>query len=103
MLPAPTHDIATDVVMAASDPVLNGALRQLRPAPTLLELRHDLKVKSITANIISFTATARTAKQSEATANAAATSFLRLANAGQLPVPVTIPASKTGRPRTRSS
>jgi capsular polysaccharide biosynthesis protein len=96
VLPAPTRDVATDVVMAASDPVLNGALQHIRPVTTLPELRHDVKVKSITANIISFTATGKTAAQSEATANAMATSFLQLANSGQLPVPVTIPASKNG-------
>jgi capsular polysaccharide biosynthesis protein len=96
VLPAPTHDINTDVVMAVSDPVLRGALPHIRPATTLLELRHDVRVKSITANIISFTAPGKTAAQSEVTANAVAASFLQLANAGELPVPVTIPASKNG-------
>src|SRR5712691_9027537 len=76
VLPPATRDVATQAVIASSDPVLSGALRNVRPAMSLQALRSHVQVKSLTSNIISISAQGKTAVQAEGTANAVAASYV---------------------------
>ena len=68
--------VATQVVIASSDPVLAGALHKLGQAISLPTLRSEIHVTSVTSSILSITVTATTAAQAEATANAVARSYV---------------------------
>ena len=74
--PSATRFIGTQVVIAASDPVLAGATRQVSPPVTLQALRNRVQVTSLTSNIVVITAKGRTAAQAESTANAVAESYI---------------------------
>ena len=82
IVPPATRDVPTEVVIADSDPVLSGALPRVRPAISLQALRNKIQVKSLTSNIITITALAKTAGQAEGNANAVAESFVAYANNG---------------------
>jgi capsular polysaccharide biosynthesis protein len=68
--------MATQVVIATSDPVLSPALSHVSPATSLLGLRRKIQVTSPTVGILSISAKGRTAAQAEATANAVADSYV---------------------------
>jgi hypothetical protein len=72
----PQSDVATAVVAARSDPVLAGASLRESPAASLPALRGEVQVKSLTRDVLSVSATARTAARAEATANAVADSYI---------------------------
>lgn len=72
----PQSDVATAVVVARSDPVLAGALLRGSPATSLEALRGEVQVKSLPGDVLSVSATARTAARAEATANAVADSYI---------------------------
>jgi capsular polysaccharide biosynthesis protein/tellurite resistance protein len=72
----PDPYMATQVVIAGSDPVLSGALPNISPAISLETLRSRIKVTSPTTGILSFGAKGRTAAQAEATADAVANSYI---------------------------
>jgi capsular polysaccharide biosynthesis protein len=74
--PSATRYIGTQVVIAASDPVLAGAVSQVSPPVTLQTLRNRVQATSLTSNIVSITARGRTAGQAESTANAVAESYI---------------------------
>jgi capsular polysaccharide biosynthesis protein len=76
VLPPSNHDVATQVVIASSDPVLSGALRSVTPAISLQTLRSHVHVKNLTSNVISIAAQGKTATQAEGTANAVANSYV---------------------------
>ena len=67
--------MATQIVIAGSDPVLSGALSQVSPAVSLQALRAKINVTSPATGILSISAKGRTAAQAEATANAVAGSY----------------------------
>ena len=71
----PDPYMATQVVIAGSDPVLSGALSQVSPAVSLQALRAKINVTSPATGILSISANGRTAAQAEATANAVAGSY----------------------------
>jgi len=71
----PDPYMATQIVIAGSDPVLSGALPQVRPAMSLQTLRTKLDITSPATGILSISAKGRTAAQAEATANAVAESY----------------------------
>jgi capsular polysaccharide biosynthesis protein len=75
-LPPSTHDTATQVVIAGSNPVLAQALRSIHPAVPLLTLRDRIQVRSVTGNILSISAQGKTAAEAEGTANAVANSYV---------------------------
>ncbi len=75
-LPPNTHDTATQVVIAGSNPVLIQALRSIHPAVPLLTLRNRVQVRSLTANILSIGAQGKTAAEAEGAANAIANSYI---------------------------
>ena len=68
--------MANQVVIAGSDPVFSGALRNMSPAVSLQTLRSEIAVGSQTSNILSISARSRTADQAETTANAVARSYI---------------------------
>jgi capsular polysaccharide biosynthesis protein len=72
----PQSYMATQVVVATSNPVLSAALPQVSPATSLQTLRRKVKVTSPTIGILSISANGRTAAQAEATANAIAGSYI---------------------------
>ena len=86
VLPQNTPNMATEVVVAGSDPVLNGAIGSLPPGTTLTALRNTVQVKSVTSTVLSFTAKERTPAVAEATANAVAGSYLALVGSSSSPV-----------------
>jgi len=75
-LPPSTHDTATQVVVASSEPVLADALRSIQPAVPLETLRSRVQVKSVTFTVLSISAQGKTAAQAEGTANAVANSYI---------------------------
>ena len=72
----PDGYMATQIVIASSDPVLSGALANLSPATSLQTLHSEVQVKSPTPNILSISARGTSAAQTEARANAVATSYV---------------------------
>ncbi len=73
--PGPDTYMATQAVIATSDPVLSRALPHVAPASSLPKLRTRVQAKVVTDSILSISATGRTAAQAEATVNAVAYSY----------------------------
>jgi capsular polysaccharide biosynthesis protein len=84
----PGGDIATQVVIARSDPVLTRALPHISSPMSVETLRNEVVVSSQTSNILAISATSRTAAAAETTANAVAKSYIRY---------ITSPSSPTGQ------
>lgn len=76
VIPQTAPNIATEVVIAGSEPVLSGALHAIHPAMSLSALDSQVTVKSSTTGIISVTAKGSTAAQAESAANAVANSYI---------------------------
>ena len=76
VLPKAAPSIATEALIAASDPVLAGALPHVSPHMSLQKLQTLVKAKSVTPFILSITAKGTTATQAETTANAVAHSYI---------------------------
>jgi capsular polysaccharide biosynthesis protein len=87
VLPQSVHNIATQVVIASSDPVLIGAQRTLGSGGPPQTLRDAIKVKNVTSDIISISAQGKTAAQAERTANAVADSYVAYVNSPSRPGP----------------
>jgi capsular polysaccharide biosynthesis protein len=68
---------ATQEVIAGSNPVLSGALPNVRPAMSLTDLRRDIRIGSPAPDVISISAKGQTARDAEATANAVADSYVQ--------------------------
>jgi capsular polysaccharide biosynthesis protein len=86
VLPGTVHSTATQVIIADSSPVLARATGMIDPAIQPQTLRSRVKVKSLTANIISITASGVTASQAEDAANAVAESYVGYVRAAHSPV-----------------
>jgi len=82
VLPVTVRNMATQVVIASSDPVLAGALRTIDSAESPHTLRNSIQVKALTTNILSVSAQGKTAAQAEDTANAVAQSYVGYVDAG---------------------
>ena len=76
VFPLGTREIATQVVIAQSDPVLAGRAARHPPGDVARYAAQPLKVKSLTGNVLSISAQGRTAAQAESTANAVANSLI---------------------------
>jgi capsular polysaccharide biosynthesis protein len=85
VLPQSVHNIATQVVIASSDPVLIGAQRTLGSGGPPQTLRDAIKVKNVTSDIISISAQGKTAAQAERTADAVANSYVAYVNSPSRP------------------
>jgi capsular polysaccharide biosynthesis protein len=77
LLPPTTRDIATQVVIASSNPVLADAAPNIKPAISLLTLHNRVEAISISSDIIQITADGPTAAEAENMANAVAHSYIR--------------------------
>src|SRR5205814_2140368 len=101
----PAPFTATQEVIAGSNPVLAGALPDVRPAMSLSGLRRDIQIGSPAPDVISVTARGDTAGDAGATASAVARSYLRYVGsasspAGRVPAHLLGPAtSVTGTAR----
>src|SRR5215471_15104299 len=82
VLPVSVRNIATQVVVASSDPVLSGALRTIDSRESPQTLRNSIQVKALTSNILSVSAQGKTAAEAEDTANAIAESYVGYVGAG---------------------
>jgi capsular polysaccharide biosynthesis protein len=82
---------ATQEVIAGSNQVLSSALPDVRPAMSLVELRREIQIGSVTPYVISVTAKGKTAADAEATANAVANSYVQYVNSTSSPA-VHVPA-----------
>jgi hypothetical protein len=78
--------MATEVVIASSDPVLSRAQRSLGSATPLDVLRGQVHVKSVTSYLLSVSAQGTTAAQAQATANAVARSYIGYVGSSSSPV-----------------
>jgi capsular polysaccharide biosynthesis protein len=87
VLPQSVHNVATQVVIASSDPVLIGAQRTLGSGGPPQTLRNVIKVKSVTSDIISISAASKIAAQAEHTADAVADSYVAYVNSPSRPGP----------------
>src|SRR5690348_12580662 len=80
-----TQLVGTQVVIAHSDPVLTGALRNIHAGTSLQALRDAVDVKSPTGTIIAISAKGKTAAQAKNIANAVAQSYVAyVGHAGNL-------------------
>jgi capsular polysaccharide biosynthesis protein len=76
VLPKAAPSIETEILVAASDPVLMGALPNVSPHMSLQKLQTLVHVQSVTPYVLSITATGATVAQAETTANAVAHSYV---------------------------
>jgi uncharacterized protein involved in exopolysaccharide biosynthesis len=96
--------MATQLVIASSDPVLSGALPHASPALSLKALRGEIQFSNPAPDILSISAAGATAAQAEATANAVADSYIAYVRSpsspiGRVPAELLAPAtSAAGRP-----
>ena len=74
--PAAARSIGTQVVVAASEPVLAGAVGQVNPPMTLQTLRSRVRATSLASGIVSIRASGQTAAQAKSAANAVAASYI---------------------------
>lgn len=88
ILPTPKPNIATDQLIAESEPVLAKALPSIGGGTTLQQLRSQITVTSPTANALTINATDKTASAAEADANAVATAYLAFIGSSSSPVGV---------------
>lgn len=76
--------LATQIVIAESNPVLQNALRAIRPSISLQTLQRRVQVTSLaTSDVLSISAKGKTAAQAQATANAVAISYLAFSQKSQ--------------------
>lgn len=68
-------NMATQVVIAGSDPVLSGAINGIGSGVTLQTLRNDVRVSSVTSSVIQVTASSKNGEQAEKIANSVGNSY----------------------------
>jgi capsular polysaccharide biosynthesis protein len=81
----PGSALATQAVIAGSDPVLQRALPGIHPAISLPTLRGRVQVQGLTSTILSIGVEGKTVTQAEATANAVAHSYIAYVASGSIP------------------
>lgn len=86
VLPNSIRSIGTQLVIADSDPVLTGALREIGSAMPLQTLQSRVHVTRLPgSSILSVTAQGTTARQAERTANAVANSYIAYVGSASAP------------------
>jgi capsular polysaccharide biosynthesis protein len=85
VLPATTSNTGAQILIADSTPVLEGALRDIKPAMSVPALRSRIEVTGLTTNLLSITAQAGTVTQAEGMANALADSFVAYVDSSNAP------------------
>ncbi len=86
VLPRSVPSMATQVVVANSNPVLSAALTRISPTLSLQTLRSEVQVRSLTSYVISVTAMSRNGTQAQAMANAVAQSYIADVSSAKSPV-----------------
>lgn len=87
VLPTVGPTIATQLVIATSDPVLAAAVPNISPAvPGIATLRRDVTVTNLSPTIVSFSAQGQTAAGAESIANSVANSYIGYLASSQSPV-----------------
>jgi capsular polysaccharide biosynthesis protein len=76
----PTRDVATEVEIATSQPVLESAARKVRLVLSYSVLQHRIAVTALTTDVLQVTAQASTGRLAEDLANAVARSFVNYSN-----------------------
>jgi len=79
-------NISTEVVIVSSEPVLAGALPDIRPAMSLQTLQNQVRVKSLTSGVLSVNVQGSTAAQAQSAANAVASSYIRYVGTVHSPI-----------------
>jgi len=93
LLPNNGPTIATEVVIATSDPVLALALPNIDPPQSgIVALRHEISASSVSPNILAISAQSSSGAGAESIANAVANSFVGYLNSSQSPGGVKINA-----------
>lgn len=93
--------MATQVVIAGSDPVLSAALPGIKPPTSLAKLRRGTEVTAVTNSILSISVSGVSAGQAEDAANAVANnyvSYIGSARGGRVQATVLQPATVATRP-----
>jgi capsular polysaccharide biosynthesis protein len=91
VIPLPTPNIATQVVIAGSAPVLTGALPKLGSGETLQSLQKKITVSEVTPNAISVTAKDNSSAAAVQDANAVAKSYVAFITSGKSPFASVVP------------
>lgn len=86
VLPGAAPNVATEVVVADSNPVLAGALPYVTPATTLDQFRKDVQITNLSSDILQITARGGDATEAEANATAVANSYISYIGSGSSPV-----------------
>jgi capsular polysaccharide biosynthesis protein len=86
VLPRSVPSMATQVVVAQSDPVLSAARTTISPTVSLQTLRDEIEVRSLTSYVIAVTARSRSGAQAEAMADAVAQSYIADVGSARSPV-----------------
>jgi capsular polysaccharide biosynthesis protein len=86
VLPRSVPSMATQVVVAQSDPVLSAAQGRISPAVSIETLRDEVQVRSLTSYVIAVTARSRSGAQAQAIANAVAQSYIADVSSARSPV-----------------
>jgi capsular polysaccharide biosynthesis protein len=86
VIPQNAPNIATEVVIVGSEPVLSAAVNGIQPAESLQTLESRVQVKSITSSVISVTAKGSTGAQAESAADAVAKSYIDYVGEANNPV-----------------
>jgi hypothetical protein len=87
VLPNNAPAMPTELVIAVSDPVLNGALPNISPAQSgITALRHQVESTSASPNIVTITGKGGSAPTAESIANAVANSYVSYLASSQSPV-----------------
>ena len=86
VIPQGGPNIATEVVIANSEPVLSGALRNIHPAMSLQTLEDRVGVRSLTSGVVSVTVKGSNAAQAQSAANAVANSYIDYVGGAHSPV-----------------
>lgn len=86
VVPQNGPNIATEVVIATSNPVLSGALANIHPAVSLKTLQAEVQAKSPAPGVITVSAQGRSAAEAESIANAVADRYTSYVGARSSPV-----------------
>jgi capsular polysaccharide biosynthesis protein len=92
IIPTPKPNIATQVTIAGSTPVLSAALAKLGSRTSLNTFTSEISVAQVTVNVASIGASDSTAAAAEADANAVASSFITYIGGSNSPVGVAVVA-----------
>jgi hypothetical protein len=86
ILTPPKPNIATDTIIATSQPVLSGALPNIGPGTSLEVLGTEVRASSVTPSVLSITAESSKGGQAENIANAVANSYISYIGSSSSPV-----------------